>query len=98
MYNLIYLQKALDDLDELNFYISQDDICAADKMVSSILDAVENLTAFPFIGSSVNERLELRGEYRMIVVTPYLVFYRVIGKNVTIYRVLHSRRYHGALL
>jgi len=98
MYKLVYLQKALDDLDELHLYIAQDSERAADKMISNILDAVENLTLFPFIGSPASNRLDVRGDYRMIVVKPYLVFYRVIDKDVTIYRVLHDRRYHSALL
>ena len=98
MYRHVYLQKALDDLDELHLYISQDDPRAADKMVNSILDAVENLILFPSIGSSVNEKIDIWGDYRMIVVKPYLIFYRVIDKDVTIYRILHGRRYYDSLL
>jgi len=98
MYKLIYLQKSLDDLDELHLYISQDNETAADKMIENILDAVETLTTFPFIGSNVADKLDVRGDYRMIVVKPYLVFYRVINNEVIIYRVLHSKRYHAALL
>ncbi|WP_375540986.1 type II toxin-antitoxin system RelE/ParE family toxin [Paenibacillus tyrfis] len=30
--------------------------------------------------------------YRFIVVSPYLVFYRIINNEVIIYRILHSRR------
>ena len=98
MYKIIYLQKALDDLDEIHLYISNDNIIAADKMINKIFDAVERLKIFPFIGSSVSDKLAVKGDYRMIVVKPYLVFFRVIEKQVTIYRVLHGKRYHSALL
>jgi toxin ParE1/3/4 len=98
MYKLVYLQKALDDLDEIHFYIANDNPQAADKMVNKILDAIEGLETLPFIGSSVADRIDVNGDYRMIVVKPYLVFYRIINNHVTIYRVLHGRRYHSALL
>lgn len=98
MYKITYLQKALDDLDEIHLYIANDNQSAADKMVNKILDAVDTLETFPFIGSSVADRIDVKGDYRMISIKPYLVFYRVIGKEVIIYRVLHGRRYHSALL
>ncbi|MCL2565852.1 MAG: type II toxin-antitoxin system RelE/ParE family toxin [Defluviitaleaceae bacterium] len=98
MYKIIYLQKALDDLDEIHLYIAQDSPKAADKMINNILDSIEGLLIFPLSGSSVNDRLDVEGDYRMLAVKPYLVFYRVIGEEVIIYRVLHSRRYHNALL
>jgi toxin ParE1/3/4 len=98
MYSVVYLQKAIDDLDELHRYISQDNEQAANKMVNKILSTINDLTLFPFTGSSVNDRITVKGDYRMSVVKPYLVFYRVISKDIIIYRVLHGRRYHDALL
>ncbi|MCL2605534.1 MAG: type II toxin-antitoxin system RelE/ParE family toxin [Defluviitaleaceae bacterium] len=98
MYNIVYLQKAIDDLDELHRYIAQDNEQAANKMVSKILSAINGLILFPFTGSCVNDRITVKGDYRMSVVKPYLVFYRVIAKDIVIYRVLHGRRYHDALL
>ena len=98
MYKIIYLQRALDDLDDIHLYITNDNLKAANKMVNDILDAIGTLETFPFAGSSVSDRLDLKGNYRMIVVKPYLVFYRVTNKQITIYRVLHNKRYHSALL
>ena len=104
MYNLVYLQRAIDDLEEIHFYISDSavnitnpDPQTADKTVKNILNVLSNLETFPFIGSSVADRVDIKGDYRMIVVKPYLIFYRVIITQVTIYRILHSKIYYSAL-
>lgn len=97
MYKLLYLQKTLDDLEEIHFHISTDSLQAADNVINSILDALDNLEAFPFIGRSVADKLDAKGDYRIIIIKPYLVFYRVISTQVTIYRVLHEKRYYNAL-
>jgi len=98
VYKINYLQKALDDLDEIHLYIANDSLAVADKIVNNILDAIGGLETFPFTGGSSADRLEVKGDYRMIIVKPYIIFYRVINMQVIIYRVLHSRRYHSALL
>jgi len=98
MYKIKYLQKALDDLDEIYLYIANENPIAADKMISSILNTIDGLETFPFIGSAVADRVDIKGDYRMIISKPYLVFYRVISAQVIIYRVLHNRRYYSVLL
>jgi len=98
MYKLTYLQKAMDDLGELYLYISQNSGQAADKMISKTLTSIKNLETFPFAGSSVNDKMDVKGNYRIIIVKPYLVFYRIIENDVIIYRVLHERRYYQVLL
>ena len=98
MYEIAYQQKALDDLDEIHFHISMDSGQVADKMIGNILSSIERLSGFPFIGSSFKDKLETDNDYRMIVVKPYLVFYRVTGELVVINRILHSKRYYQALI
>ncbi|MCL1995246.1 MAG: type II toxin-antitoxin system RelE/ParE family toxin [Defluviitaleaceae bacterium] len=101
MYKMVYLQRALDDLEEIHFYVANVadiDQQDAQELTDGILHALSNLETFPFIGSSVADRLDIRGDYRVIITKPYLIFYRVITTQVTIYRVLHSKRYYSALL
>ena len=98
MYEIEYLQKALDDLDEIHFYTANDNLLAADKIVNDILDAVDRLKIFPFIGTVVADKISLSGDYRMMVFKPYLIIYRVIDTQIFIYRILHERRYRGAIL
>lgn len=98
MYEIKYLQQASTDLDEIYFYISQDSPQNATKMLNEIVDKIEMLGEFPLIGSRVDDKLTTKGEYRMVIARPYLIFYRVIGDTVYIYRVLHGKRYYNALL
>ena len=98
MHKIAYLQKALDDLDEIHMYIANDNPTAADKVISSITNAIDRLKTLPFTGSPVSERLNISGDYRMIIVKPHLIFYRVTKTEVFVYRILHERRYHNSLL
>jgi plasmid stabilization system protein ParE len=41
--------------------------------------------------------LRARG-YRFLVHDPYLIFFRVVGRQVRVYRVLRGNRAHGDLL
>jgi len=97
MIKVEYLSKAKDDLTEIHFYISEDSVSAADKMINKILDKVELLGEFPEMGVQVSKLGSMKG-YRMIPIKPYLVFYKLIGDVVYIYRVLHEKRYYKALL
>jgi len=98
MYKITFLDKSKDDLDEIYFYISEDSPDRAEKMVNTILERVEQLEKFPHSGVTVADKVEVKGDYRMIVVNPYLVFYRVIKDDIFIYRVLHGKRFYQALL
>ncbi|MEK4355715.1 type II toxin-antitoxin system RelE/ParE family toxin [Paenibacillus sp. FSL M7-1455] len=89
-----YAPAAVDDMDEIFSFISQDNVSAAENLLQKLDDQILNLAEFPYMGSILSEDdfpLLQRG-YRFIVVHPYLVFYRVIEDTVIIHRLLHGRR------
>lgn len=89
-----YAPAAVDDMDEIFSFISQDNVSAAENLLQKLDDQISNLAEFPYMGSVLSEDdfpLLQRG-YRFIVVHPYLVFYRVIEDTVIIHRILHGRR------
>lgn len=89
-----YSPAAVDDMDEIFSYISEDDVSAAENLLQKLDRHISGLADFPEIGSVLSEdeySLIQRG-YRFIVVNPYLVFYRVIQETVIIHRILHGRR------
>lgn len=89
-----YTPVAIDDMDEIFSYITQDNIEAAKNMLNKLTLQIEQLGDFPLMGSVLPEDeypLLARG-YRFIVVHPYLVFYRIIENKIVIHRVLHGRR------
>ena len=90
VYDVQFLQEALDDLEEIVLYIAQDSRQAALHMHDKIIEKANDLSAFPKRGRLVpNKKLAAAG-YRILGIKPYLAFYRIIGFNVFIYRVLHG--------
>ncbi|WP_372663370.1 type II toxin-antitoxin system RelE/ParE family toxin [Cohnella sp.] len=89
-----YTPAAVDDMDEIFSYISQDNVSAAEVILVKLDDQIGKLGEFPNIGSVLSEdeyTLVQRG-YRFIVVHPFLVFYKITDNVVIIYRILHGRR------
>ena len=95
-----YSPLSVKDLDGIFDYISQT-LCnpqSARKIVSDILDRMENLEALPFIGSIVCGLPNNADEYRVIGVHNYLVFYRITDSGIFIDRILYKRRDYLPLL
>lgn len=93
-YSIKYAPAAVDDIDEIFSYISDDKISAAELMLERINEGISRLGEFPNMGSvlSEDEYTIIQRGYRFIVIPPYLVFYRIIDCTVIIHRILHSRR------
>ena len=89
-YEVRFLQEALDDLEEIVLYIAQDSRAAALRMHDRIIEKANDLTVFPKRGRLVPDKKMSAAGYRMLGIKPYIAFYRVIGRNVFIYRVLHG--------
>ncbi|MNV71801.1 Toxin RelE4 [compost metagenome] len=91
---LKYAPAAVDDLDEIFSYLSQENATAAEGVLAKLDFQIAGLIDFPNRGAVLSEEefsLVQRG-YRFIVVNPYLVFYRIIDDTVIIHRILHGRR------
>ncbi len=82
-----WLDDAVDDLQALRQYITQDNPDAANRIAKRILSAVELLSEQPSIGrhGRVPNTREL-----VVSGTPYIIPYRVKRTIVEILRVFHS--------
>jgi toxin ParE1/3/4 len=80
---------ARSDLDEIWFYIAQDDPEAADKFIRAIISRFPKLAAMPQMG---RKREELSPRLRSLPVGRYVVFYRPMENGIEIARVLHGAR------
>ena len=89
-YSVRFLQEALDDLEEIVLYIARDNKAAALKMHDEIIKKANNLSIFPKRGRLVPDKKMREAGYRMLLIKPYIAFYRVIGLNVFVYRVVHG--------
>ena len=77
------------DLDDIWFYIAQDDLDAADKFIGAIVSRFPKLAAMPQLGRL---REELSPRLRSFPVGRYVLFYRPRKNGIEIVRVLHGAR------
>ena len=85
-----FLQDALDDLEGLIEYISNDSILSAEKIYKKVREKSDALSLFPFRGMPVpDEKLKAAG-WRMLFILPLVLFYRVFDEEVMIFRIFHS--------
>lgn len=89
-----YTRDAVDDLDSIFDYISEDNRKAALDMLERIENAILKLADNPRLGMVLpTDDLSLvEPGYRRTVVNPYLIFYRIGRDEVFISRVLHGRQ------
>ena len=86
---IVWLKKALLNLDEIAEYIAHDNPAAAIKIVETIESQVNLLSSQPAIGRSGR----VLGTRELVITnTPYLVPYRIKNSTVEILRVFHTSR------
>jgi toxin ParE1/3/4 len=84
-----WLDIAVDDLEEIADYISQDNPETARRIVKRLWTAAKSLADQPEIGRPGR----IHGTRELVVSnTPFVVPYRVVGSEVEILRVLHGSR------
>lgn len=77
------------DLDEIWWYIAQDNPGAADRLLDKIEELCRTLAEFPHIGLS---RDELYPDLRSLPVGKYLIFYLPVAGGIEVVRVLSGLR------
>lgn len=84
---------ALEDLIGIKKYISEelDNHDAALRIVGKIRDRYSKLREFPFLGVSLDSRIDISTDFRYLVCENYYVFYKIDDNYISIYRVLNAR-------
>ncbi len=86
---IVWLKKALLNLDEIAEYIAHDNPAMAIKVVETIESQVNLLLTQPAIGRSGR----VLGTRELVITNmPYLVPYRIKNNTVEILRVFHTSR------
>ena len=99
-YKVKYTPTSKSDLISIIEYISDDNIDAAYDMADKIDIAIQSLSEFPYKGSIPNDsQLRLRG-FKLLVVSPYIIFYKPDknSETISIIRILSSRQDYLELL
>lgn len=97
-YSIKYLPIAEKDLTEIIEYVKLDSPQSALSLLDEIDITILKLEDFPFIGKIPKDsRLQLLN-YRVLIVSSYLVFYVVNDNIVEIRRILHGKRKYDFIL
>jgi len=89
---------AISDVQEIKAYIAEDNPGAATKMGDAIYSKMEKLADFPEMGASLSAKINIKTDYRFLVCGVYLIFYKVEGEFVSVYRVLNGVRNYLSIL
>ena len=91
-FQIVWTDPALADLQEVVAYIAEEDPAAAEHVGNVIVDHVETLRSFPFIGPTYPRGSH--GHIREIVCGNYRIFYRAFEqqKLVEILTIWHGAR------
>ena len=97
---IIYKRTAIDDLLNIESYIiSQfNNKQAAQKLKSTIVNAIALLKDNPYLGPKLSDRFNMDTSLRYLVVSKQLVFYNIKNNNIEIIRILDSRQDYLSLL
>ncbi len=97
-YEVELLPAANSDLDAIIDYIMVDSPQAADGILDSIMQSLRRLERYPLSGTPLFDPSLKKFNFRMVIVDPYIAFYRIIGNKVIVYGVIHGARNYGHLL
>jgi plasmid stabilization system protein ParE len=86
------LSTAEQDLKDLLVFIAADNVSAAVAQGDRIEKKLGVLSTYPHLGTIPNDEKLTRLDYRVVVVDNYLIFYKILGKTVLVYRIGHGAR------
>ena len=97
-YQIELLPLALEDLNDIVDYILLENPLAAEQTLAEIMNSIQQLEVFPEAGVRLIEKSLKVYDFRMVILDPYIVFYRFIDNMVYVYRILHGARDYIKLL
>ncbi len=97
-YTVRLLAAAEKDLDDIVDYILAENPTAAMNLLQRIEKNLSNLAANPQLGKIPNDEHLLRLGYRYLIVSNYLVFYKIEARNIIVYRIIDGARNYKELL
>ena len=90
-YRLQFLRAAVDDLDRIaDYHLQMVGAASAERITDQILNTVERLEKYPYLGSLHPDPVLASMEYRRIVSGNYVCVYKVIDRTVVIYRIVNG--------
>jgi toxin ParE1/3/4 len=97
-YLIEYLPIAEKDLTEIIEYIQLDNPQSTLSLLDEIDNSISKLEDFPYIGKIPKDTRLQYLNYRVLIVSSYLIFYVVKDDIIEIRRILHGKRKYDFLL
>jgi len=91
-YTVRLLSIAEHDLKELITYVAAENVTDALTLADKIERELRNLSTHPRLGKIPNDEQFATMGYRVLVVDNYLIFYKVMGDTILVYRIIHGAR------
>ena len=82
-------QRFRADLDDIWFYVAQDNLVAAERLIERVDDVTRRLLDFPRIGPA---KPHIATEMRTLPVGRYMILYRVTPETIDLVRIVHQAR------
>ena len=99
--NKIHLAfDAQEDLRDIQTYIAQEleNPQAARTVTKRITSCIRDLKTHAYLGAPLSSIANVEEDYRFLVSGSYLIFYRVMGSDVYVDRILYGRRDYLSVL
>jgi plasmid stabilization system protein ParE len=91
-FTLKLLSIAEQDFLDIIEYLAAESPAAARTVMDQIDTRLQQLRDYPFLGKVPADTKLARMSYRVLVVKEYLIFYKVRGRTVLVYRIIHGAR------
>lgn len=92
------LRSAARDLTEIALYLRADAPDTAERILDDLVTHIERLAELPESAPLPRDERLRRLGFRTLSRGRYLVFFKLVGREVRVYRVLHARRAYERLL
>lgn len=92
------LPSAWDDLEDISNYLSIKDSDLANRITGKIINSLRKLENFPNAGAYVPDDELRKNNFRMVISSPYISFYKFIDNIVFVYHIVHGAKEYSSLL
>ena len=94
MRKIMHAPEALEDLKKIKANIIEnfDDEELAVKSLRKLMDRIDILADFPYMGEEVRKLLDINNDYRCLFCKPDYVFYRIEEEYIRIVAVVNEKQ------
>ena len=98
-YKVEILLAAWQDIDKIaDFHMKMVGAASAQRITNKILDTLERLGSFPYMGAQHSDPELARRDFRKVICGDYVCVYKLIGSSVFVYRVVNGKTDYPKLL